>query len=79
MTNHTLLGPWIKRFLMEYLISVKNLSSNTQRSYRDTLCLLLPFMSHQTQKKIDRLTVEDMTPEGVRIFFWILSKHVFRA
>ena len=74
MTNHTLLGPWIKRFLMEYLISVKNLSSNTQRSYRDTLCLLLPFMSHQTQKKIDRLTVEDMTPEGVRIFLLDLEQ-----
>ncbi|MDD5680384.1 MAG: integrase, partial [Candidatus Omnitrophica bacterium] len=43
MINHALLGPWIKRFLMEYLVSVKNFSSNTQRSYRDTFCLLLPF------------------------------------
>ena len=40
MRNQALLGPWIKRFLLEYLISVKNLSPNTQHSYRDTFCLL---------------------------------------
>ena len=74
MTNHTLLGPWIKRFLMEYLISVKNLSSNTQRSYRDTLCLLLPFIAHQTKKEIDRLTVEDVSSEMIRIFLLDLEQ-----
>jgi integrase/recombinase XerD len=36
---------WIKRFLLEYLISTKNLSKNTQLSYRDTFRLLLPFAS----------------------------------
>ena len=70
MTNHTLLGPWIKRFLMEYLISVKNLSSNTQRSYRDTLCLLLPFIAHQTKKEIDRLTVEDVSSRYNRMLWF---------
>ena len=57
MINHALLGPWIKRFLAEYLTSVKNLSANTQRSYRDTFCLLLPFIAHQARKAIDQLTV----------------------
>lgn len=74
MTNYSLLGPWIKRFLMEYLVSVKNFSSNTQRSYRDTLCLLLPFMARQIRKTIDQLTVEDISPEHLRIFLLDLEQ-----
>ena len=74
MTNHTLLGSWIRRFLMEYLISVKNLSSNTQRSYRDTFCLLLPFIVRQTRKSIDQLTVEDVSEECVRSFLLDLEQ-----
>jgi len=42
MKNDSLLGPWIRRFLLEHLVAERNLSRNTQRSYRDTLCLLLP-------------------------------------
>lgn len=68
MTNSILLGPWLRRFLMEYLISVRNLSANTQRSYRDTLCLLLPFTARQAQKKVDQLAVEDLSAERVRLF-----------
>ena len=74
MTNHTLLGPWLKRFLTEYLISIKNLSSNTQHSYRDTLCLLLPFMARQTKKKVDQLTVEDVSSERLRLFLLDLEQ-----
>ena len=74
MTNHTLLGPWLKRFLTEYLISIKNLSSNTQHSYRDTLCLLLPFMARQTKKKVDQLTVEDVSSERLQLFLLDLEQ-----
>jgi len=74
MINHALLGPWIKRFLMEYLVSVKNFSSNTQRSYRDTFCLLLPFMARQTRKTVDQLTVEDISPERLRLFLLDLEQ-----
>jgi len=42
MTKTSLLGPWVRRFLLEYLVSERNLARNTQRSYRDTLKLLLP-------------------------------------
>ena len=42
MRDTSLLGPWIRRFLMEHLVSERNLARNTQRSYRDTLQLLLP-------------------------------------
>jgi integrase/recombinase XerD len=68
MINQSLLGPWIKRFLLEYLISVKNLSPNTQHSYRDTLCLLIPFLSRQTKIPIDQLEVEHASDERVKRF-----------
>ncbi|MFH1259810.1 MAG: tyrosine-type recombinase/integrase [Elusimicrobiota bacterium] len=68
MINQTLLSSWIRRFLLEYLISVKNLSPNTQHSYRDTLCLLIPFLSRQTRKPIEKLEVEDISAERVKLF-----------
>jgi hypothetical protein len=40
MKNDSLLGPWIRRFLLEHLVAERNLARNTQR--RDALCLLLP-------------------------------------
>jgi site-specific recombinase XerD len=45
MRDHSLIGPWVRRFLLEYLITDRNLARNTQVSYRDTLLLLLPFLS----------------------------------
>jgi integrase/recombinase XerD len=68
MNEKTLMGPWVRRFLLEHLISERNLSRNTQASYRDTLTLLLPFASQQSGSAIDRLTVEDLTPVIVRDF-----------
>ena len=47
MRDHSLLGPWIRRVLLEYLVAERNLARNTQFSYRDTLTLLLPFVSGQ--------------------------------
>jgi site-specific recombinase XerD len=68
MRDHSLLGPWVRRFLLEYLVAERNLARNTQVSYRDTLTLLLPFVSHQISTPIDRLTVSDVSPERVRTF-----------
>ena len=45
MKNEALLGPWVRRFLLEHLVAERNLARNTQVSYRDTLALLLPFAS----------------------------------
>ena len=39
MNNSSLLGPWIRRFLIEHLVSERNLAVNTQKSYRDMLVL----------------------------------------
>jgi integrase/recombinase XerD len=68
MKDKNLLGPWIRRFLLEHLVAERNLSRNTQASYRDTLTLLLPFASKQGDCAIDRMTVEDLTPEVIRKF-----------
>ena len=68
MKDKSLLGPWIRRFLLEHLVAERNLSRNTQASYRDTLTLLLPFASKQGGCAIDRMTVEELTPDVVRKF-----------
>lgn len=68
MCNTSLLGPWIRRFLMEHMVNERNLARNTQRSYRDTLQLLLPAIARRARKPVDRLTVTDMSAERVRQF-----------
>jgi integrase/recombinase XerD len=68
MKDETLLGPWVRRFLLEHLVAERNLARNTQVSYRDTLALLLPFASKHGGHAIDRMTVEDLTPSMARGF-----------
>lgn len=68
MKTTSFVSVWIKRFLLEYLISVKNLSKNTQLSYRDTFRLLLPFAAKRNKKRIDRLLVGDIGPATVKAF-----------
>lgn len=58
--NHNYLGYWIRRFLMEYLILDKNYSVNTQKSYRDTFRLLLPFIANRLHKTVDNILVDDV-------------------
>jgi integrase/recombinase XerD len=68
MRDEALLGPWVRRFLLEHLVAERNLSLNTQASYRDTLMLLLPFAGNHGGRAIDRMTVEDLTPAIVLKF-----------
>lgn len=68
MKDETLLGPWVRRFLLEHLVAERNLARNTQVSYRDTLALLLPFASKHGGRAIDRMTIEDLTPSIVHKF-----------
>jgi site-specific recombinase XerD len=68
MTDPSLLGPWVRRFLLEHLVGERNLSRNTQQSYRDTLRLFLPFVVENAGKPIDKLRVEDLTADRIRAF-----------
>jgi site-specific recombinase XerD len=68
MTNPNLLGPWVRRFLLEYLVGERNLAINTRTSYRDMLVLLLPYVASHRKKPIERLTIADLSPAVVRKF-----------
>jgi integrase/recombinase XerD len=74
MPDASLLGPWVRRFLMEHLVGERNLARNTQRSYRDTLRLLLPDTAHGARKPVDRLIVTDLSVERVRQFLGDLEE-----
>jgi integrase/recombinase XerD len=68
MPNHSSLGYWVRRFLLEHLPHERGLSKNTQQSYRDAFRLLLPFVSSRSRVAVDRLTVEDISPELILSF-----------
>jgi integrase/recombinase XerD len=68
MRNTSMLGPWVRRFLMEYMVSERNLARNTQGSYRDALRLLLPTIARRARKPVDRLAVIDLSPDRLRQF-----------
>jgi site-specific recombinase XerD len=68
MNNEALLGPWVRRFLLEHVVAERNLARNTQHGYRDALCQLIPFVAKQSSKPIDRLAIVDISAECVRRF-----------
>jgi integrase/recombinase XerD len=68
MNDEALLGPWVRRFLLEHIVAERNLARNTQHGYRDALCQLIPFVAKQSNKPIDRLAVVDISAELVRLF-----------
>jgi len=65
--NHSL-GPFVRRFLLEDVVADRNLTTNTQRSYRDSIRLLLRFMNEYHAISSTRVTVERVTPAIVRAF-----------
>src|ERR1700722_11833666 len=68
------LGIWIKRFLVEYLISIRNCSVHTQKSYRDTFRLLTKYLGARSKKSIDQLTLDDMEARVIIDFLLYLEK-----
>ncbi len=68
MRNVALLGPWVRRFLLEHLVGERNLAYNTQQSYRDTLCQIIAFASQLLGKPVDRLLMIDISAAIVRDF-----------
>lgn len=74
MTDMTLFGTWVRRFLLEHLIIERNLSINTRSSYRDMLVLLFSYTTAYLKKPVDRLAVNDLTPELIKHFLHHLEK-----
>jgi site-specific recombinase XerD len=68
MRDLVTLGPWLRRFLTEHIVTERNLARNTRKSYRDTFSLLLPFISGKVRRPVDRLAVADLTSGRVLQF-----------
>jgi len=68
MADLHLLGPFVRRFLLEEIVADRNLSINTQKSYRDAIRLLFCFMAQRYLTNPTRLTVEQLTADVVRRF-----------
>jgi integrase/recombinase XerD len=68
MRNGDRLGPWVRRFLLEYLVGERHVAENTRRSYRDALALLIPFVATATKTPVDRLDISHLTADQVRQF-----------
>jgi integrase/recombinase XerD len=79
MPDHHLLGPYVRRFLLEYMIAERNLSRNTQRSYRDAIRVFLQFMTDRHRIDPVDLTVEQVTAEVVRDFLTYLKSERHNA
>ena len=73
MRNTDYVSLWVKRFLLEYLITTRNLAKNTQQSYRDTFRLMLPFVANKAKKSIDKLIINDISGEVVKDFLMDLE------
>ena len=73
-TDTSLVGPWVRRFLLEHLIVERNLSRHTQRSYRDTFRLWLPFAAARLHHPVDRLTLTDLSAPVLREFLEHLER-----
>jgi len=63
-----LAGPWVRRFLIEYVIGERNYSSNTQHSYRDMFRLFLPFAARRSRCTMDQLPLARIQPKIIRAF-----------
>ncbi|MGO9229184.1 MAG: tyrosine-type recombinase/integrase, partial [Bryobacteraceae bacterium] len=74
MPDLVTLGPWLRRFLVEHIVTERNLARNTRTSYRDTFSLLLPFVGGKLRKSVDRLAVRDLTSALVLQFLTHLEE-----
>ncbi len=66
MSDYNLIGPFVRRFLLEELIADRNLTPNTQKSYRDTIRLLFGFVADKHSTDPTRVTVEQVDATIVR-------------
>lgn len=67
------LGRALVRFFEEYLSAQRGLSTHTIRGYRDTLVLLLQFVSRDTKRGVEQLLIRDISAERVASFLKFLE------
>ncbi|MBN1773662.1 MAG: site-specific integrase [Deltaproteobacteria bacterium] len=74
MSDHHLLGRFVRRFLLEEVVGDRNLTVNTQRSYRDTIRVLLRYLAERHSADPAQLTAEQLTANVVREFLGHLAR-----
>lgn len=72
--SNTQLGPLIYSFFEDQLKCQKGLRPSSIRSYRDALQLFLLFVAEDTQRRLTRLRLTDLTGERVRRFLTFLEQ-----
>jgi integrase/recombinase XerD len=73
-TTRMLLGPLLQTYFCSYLISQRDLSPRTIRSYRDTFRLFLRFLQRQHRIQPDAVCVDDLDAPRVLAFLKDLEK-----
>jgi len=73
MSDHHLMGAFVRRFLIEELVTDRNLSPNTQQSYRDAIRLLFNFVAERYSTDPTRATVEQVDAAVIRAFLAYLE------
>lgn len=72
-TNLHPFGPFVRRFLIDEVVADRNLSLNTQRSYRDTIRLLFDFIAQHQATDPAKVLTEQVTAALVRDFLAYLE------
>jgi site-specific recombinase XerD len=65
---------WLKKFLAEYMTTIRNQSNNTRSSYRDCYKQYLPFIAKLQKKPVDELLVNEMNVDNITGFLNGLEK-----
>lgn len=65
---------WLRKFLEEYLVSERNLSQNTRKSYRDTFKQLLPFISKSIPIRNDLLEIPHLNDLRIKNFLMYIEQ-----
>lgn len=73
MNDLNLLAPWVKRFLADYLVTVRSVARSTQLSYRDTLARLIRYAANQLRTRPDLLKVDDISRDLINRFLPIAT------
>lgn len=63
-----LLGAAIRDYFMDHLPRLRGTSPHTIHSYRDSIVLLLRFLSQQRKKPVTELNLTDLDPPGILAF-----------
>ena len=69
-----LLGAIMRDYFTEHLPRVAGMSPHTIHSYRDTLVLLLRFLSARSKRPVAELDLKDLDPPGILAFLSYLEK-----